>query len=57
MNLIYWIGSFLIGIGFAYIVYRKDKREQLPVKWLPALLRGITGFIAALLVLAPIFTG
>lgn len=57
MTWIYWTLSILFGITLAYLVYRKDKQKKIPVKWLPALLRAITGTLAALLLLAPAFSG
>ncbi|RQO31277.1 hypothetical protein DBR32_04730 [Taibaiella sp. KBW10] len=41
----------------AFLVYRKDKQKDVPVKWLPALLRFIAGSLTAGLLLAPAFSG
>lgn len=57
MTWIYWTVSILFGTVLAYLVYKKDKRKQIPVKWLPALLRALTGTLVALLLLAPVLSG
>jgi hypothetical protein len=46
---------YLIGLLPAVLVYRSDRRKNLPVKWLPALLRFLTCFFTAALLLAPAF--
>lgn len=57
MTWIYWTISILFGVVLAYLVHKKDKQKQVPVKWLPALLRALTGTLVALLLLAPVFSG
>ncbi|WP_162903317.1 vWA domain-containing protein [Taibaiella koreensis] len=55
MNLIYWLLCLLIGLIPAVLLYRSDRRKNIPVKWLPALLRFLTCFFTAALLLAPAF--
>jgi hypothetical protein len=55
MNIIYWLLCILIGLLPAVLIYRSDRRKNLPVKWLPALLRFFTCFLTAALLLAPAF--
>jgi len=55
MNLIYWLLCLLIGLIPAVLLYRSDRRKNIPVKWLPALLRFFTCFFTAALLLAPAF--
>lgn len=57
MTWLYWTLSLLFGLLLAFLVYRKDKQKDIPVKWLPALLRFLTGTLTALLLLAPAFPG
>ncbi|HTO15968.1 MAG TPA: hypothetical protein VLZ83_09360 [Edaphocola sp.] len=57
MNLILLSVALLVGIVLFLIIYKKDKTKDAPVKWLPALLRGLLGFLTALLLLAPVFSG
>jgi hypothetical protein len=40
----------------AYLVSRHDRKKNIPVKWLPALLRFLTFFSTAALLLAPAFS-
>jgi hypothetical protein len=55
MNFIYWLLCLLIGLLPAWLVYRNDRKKNIPVKWLPALLRFATFFLTAALLLAPAF--
>lgn len=55
MNLIYWLLCLLIGLVPALLLYRSDRRKNIPVRWLPALLRFFTCFFTAALLLAPAF--
>jgi hypothetical protein len=55
MNYIYWLLCILIGIIPAALVFRSDRRKNLPVKWLPSVLRFFTCFLTAALLLAPAF--
>jgi hypothetical protein len=55
MNFIYWLLCILIGLLPAVLVYGKDRRKNIPVKWLPAALRFLTCFFTAALLLAPAF--
>ncbi len=55
MNFIYWLLCILIGLLPAVLVYLKDRRKNIPVKWLPAALRFLTCFFTAALLLAPAF--
>lgn len=55
MNVIYWLLCVLIGLIPAWLVYRNDRRKNIPVRWLPALLRFFTFFLTAALLLAPAF--
>lgn len=56
MNLVYWLLCLLIGLIPAWLVFRKDRTKEIPIKWLPALLRGLTISMAAALLLAPAFS-
>lgn len=53
MNLIYWLLCILIGVVPALLVYRRDSKKKIPIKWLPALLRFFICFSTAVLLLAP----
>lgn len=55
MNFIYWLLCILIGLLPAVLVYLKDRRKNIPIKWLPAALRFLTCFFTAALLLAPAF--
>ncbi len=55
MNFIYWLLCVLIGLLPAALVYFKDRRKNIPIRWLPALLRFLTCFLTAALLLAPAF--
>lgn len=55
MNFIYWLLCILIGIIPAALVFNSDRRKNLPVKWLPSVLRFFTCFLTAALLLAPAF--
>lgn len=57
MAAVYWILCVLIGLIPAYFIYRKDKKRTFPLRWLPALLRFLTFFFTAALLLAPAFPG
>ncbi len=57
MTWLYWTIAIIFGILLAFLVYRKDKQKQVPLKWLPALLRFFLGSLTALLLLAPVFSG
>lgn len=56
MIILYWMLCILIGIIPAYIIYRKDRQKQIPLRWLPASLRFLLFFCTAALLLAPAFT-
>lgn len=56
MTILYWLICFLIGIVPAYFLFRRDRKKDIPVKWLPSLLRFFTGFLTAALLLAPAFS-
>lgn len=45
----------MIGLIPAWMLYRKDRLRQIPVKFLPALLRFLAVFLTAALLLAPAF--
>lgn len=49
--------SILIGVALFYITYKKDKKSDAAIKWLPATIRGLVGSIASFLLLSPLFTG
>lgn len=55
MTWIYWLICFTVGIVPAWLLYRKDRTRQIPVKFLPALLRFSAIFLTAALLLAPAF--
>ena len=55
MTIFYWIICFIIGLVPAWLLYRKDRTRPVPVKWLPAVLRFLTFFLTAVLLLAPAF--
>lgn len=55
MTFLYWLLCLLIGLLPAYLVFRKDRKKNIPVKWLPALLRFFICFLTAALLLAPAF--
>lgn len=55
MTWFYWFLCFLIGAIPAFLVFKKDRRRNIPVKWLPALLRFLAFFFTAALLLAPAF--
>lgn len=55
MNVIYWLLCIVIGLLPAALVYFKDRRKKIPVRWLPAVLRFLTCFLTAALLLAPAF--
>lgn len=55
MTFLYWLLCLLIGLLPAYLVFRNDRKKNIPVKWLPALLRFFTCFLTAALLLAPAF--
>lgn len=57
MTWLYWTIAILFGLLLAVLTYRKDKNKDIPVKWLPAALRFLTGSLTALLLLAPAFPG
>ncbi len=57
MTWLYWTIAIIFGILLAFLVYRKDKHKQVPLRWLPALLRFFLGSLTALLLLAPVFSG
>lgn len=48
-----WLICFLIAIVPAAYVYYKDRKKNIPVKWLPALLRFFVFFTVAILLFAP----
>jgi len=53
MDLLYWVLCVLIGLLPAVLVYRRDRKRNVPLQWLPALLRFFTCFLTAALLLAP----
>ncbi len=55
MNFIYWLLCFVIGLLPACFIFIRDRKKNIPVKWLPALLRFFTCFLTAALLLAPAF--
>jgi len=56
MVFLYWLICFAIGVIPALLVFGKDRKKDIPVKWLPALLRFFAFFITAALLLAPAFS-
>lgn len=56
MAIVYWILCIIIGFVPAYLVYRNDRKKNIPVSWLPALLRFLTFFTTAALLLASAFS-
>lgn len=56
MTILYWIASLSFGILLGFMVYKKDKQKDVSARWLPALLRAITGTIVSLLLLSPLFS-
>lgn len=55
MNILYWLLCVLIGLIPALLLYRSDRRRDMPVRWLPSLLRFFTCMLTAALLLAPAF--
>lgn len=55
MNFIYWLLCFVIGLLPACFIFIRDRKKDIPVKWLPSLLRFFTCFLTAALLLAPAF--
>jgi hypothetical protein len=55
MVLLYWLLCIVIGGVPAWLLFRSDRKKNIPVKWLPALLRFLTFFLTAALLLAPAF--
>lgn len=55
MELLYWLLCIIIGGVPAWLLFRNDRKKNVPVKWLPALLRFLTFFLTAALLLAPAF--
>lgn len=55
MTLIYWLLCVLIAAVPAFLLYRSDRKKNIPLKWLPASLRFLTVFLTAALLLAPAF--
>jgi hypothetical protein len=55
MNFIYWLLCIIIGLLPACFIFIRDRKKNIPVKWLPALLRFFTCFLTAALLLAPAF--
>lgn len=52
---IYWLICLLIAVaGFVWI-WQRDKHRKSPWRWVPTLLRGLTFFFVAALLLAPAF--
>ncbi len=51
----YWLICFLIAIIPAAYVFYKDKNKNIPVKWLPALLRFLLIFTVSILLFVPPF--
>lgn len=56
MDFLYWLLCILIGLIPAWLVFRSDRKKNIPVKWLPALLRFLTFSLTAALLLAPAFS-
>lgn len=56
MNIVYWLLCFLIGLIPAFFVFQKDRKRNIPIKWLPAIFRFLTFFFTAVLLLAPGFS-
>jgi len=56
MNFVYWFLCVLIGLVPAFFVFQKDRKRNIPVKWLPAVFRFLTFFFTAVLLLAPGFS-
>lgn len=55
MNFIYWLLCLVIGLLPACFIFIRDRKKNIPVKWLPALFRFFTCFLTAALLLAPAF--
>ncbi len=55
MNFIYWLLCIVIGLLPACFIFIRDRKKNIPVKWLPGLLRFFTCFFTAALLLAPAF--
>lgn len=55
MTLLYWLLCLLIGFLPAYFVYRKDKKQNIPIRWLPAVFRFVSFFLISSLLLIPSF--
>src|ERR1700748_3517924 len=55
MELLYWLLCIIIGGVPAWLLFLNDRKKNIPVKWLPALLRFFTFFLTAALLLAPAF--
>lgn len=55
MTLLYWLLCLLIGFIPAYFIYRKDKKQNIPIRWLPAALRFLSFFLISCLLLIPSF--
>lgn len=56
MQWFYWIITLVISAGAGYWVYRADKKREVPLPWLTALLRGLVIFLTLLLIAAPVIT-
>ena len=56
MNIVYWLLCVLIALIPAFFVFQKDRKRNIPVKWLPAVFRFLTFFFTAVLLLAPGFS-
>lgn len=55
MDFLYWLLCILIGLVPAILLFRSDRQKNIPIKWLPSLLRFLTFFATAALLLAPAF--
>lgn len=55
-SVIYWVLCMVIGAGLAVWVWRRDRQSSHTFRWLPALLRGLSGFLIAALLLAPVLS-
>ncbi len=51
--ILYWLLCLLIALIPTYFIYKKDKKKNIPIKWLPAFLRFLTIFLTLVLLLLP----
>lgn len=56
MGIIYWLLCLMVGVATGYWVWRRDKLGRQKVKWLPAVLRGLSAAIILALLIAPIIS-